>query len=201
MPLTEVQDLADTRLAQKISQVPGVGLVSSRGGQRPAVRIQANPQRARRLRPQPRGPAHRDRQRQRQHAKGSFDGPTRAYTIDANDQLADRRRLQRPDRRLPQRRAGAPVRRRRRGRRRREHQARRLGERRRRRSSSTSSASPAPTSSQVVDRIKALLPQLQATLPAAVDVARADRPHRSPSAPRCTTSSSSCCSRSCWSCW
>src|ERR1700687_3037144 len=42
LPLTEVQDLADTRLAQKISQVAGVGLVSLSGGQRPAVRIQAN---------------------------------------------------------------------------------------------------------------------------------------------------------------
>ena len=43
MPLTQVQDLADTRIAQKISQLPGVGLVSISGGQRPAVRIQANP--------------------------------------------------------------------------------------------------------------------------------------------------------------
>ena len=42
MPLTEVEDLADTRLAQKISQLPGVGLVSISGGNRPAVRIQAN---------------------------------------------------------------------------------------------------------------------------------------------------------------
>src|SRR5438309_7711696 len=42
MPLTQVEDLADTRLAQKISQLPGVGLVSISGGQRPAVRIQAN---------------------------------------------------------------------------------------------------------------------------------------------------------------
>src|ERR1700737_2592938 len=43
MPLPQVQDLADTRLAQKISQLPGVGLVSISGGQRPAVRVQANP--------------------------------------------------------------------------------------------------------------------------------------------------------------
>ena len=43
MPLPKVQDLADTRLAQKISQLPGIGLVSISGGQRPAVRIQANP--------------------------------------------------------------------------------------------------------------------------------------------------------------
>src|SRR6058998_183338 len=43
IPLTSVQDYADTRLAQKISQLPGVGLVSLSGGQRPAVRVQANP--------------------------------------------------------------------------------------------------------------------------------------------------------------
>ena len=43
MPLPKVEDLADTRLAQKISQLPGVGLVSISGGQKPAVRIQANP--------------------------------------------------------------------------------------------------------------------------------------------------------------
>src|SRR3954471_9371040 len=43
LPLPRVEDLADTRLAQKISQVPGVGLVSISGGQRPAVRIQVNP--------------------------------------------------------------------------------------------------------------------------------------------------------------
>src|SRR6204780_2717107 len=43
LPMTQVQDMADTRLAQKISQVAGVGLVSLSGGQRPAVRIQANP--------------------------------------------------------------------------------------------------------------------------------------------------------------
>ena len=43
IPLRKVEDLADTRLAQKISQLPGVGLVSISGGQKPAVRIQANP--------------------------------------------------------------------------------------------------------------------------------------------------------------
>src|SRR5439155_9103775 len=43
VPLSEVEDMADTRLAQKISQLPGVGLVSISGGQKPAVRVQANP--------------------------------------------------------------------------------------------------------------------------------------------------------------
>jgi multidrug efflux pump subunit AcrB len=45
MPLSRVEDLADTRLAPKISQLPGVGLVTISGGQKPAVRIQANPTR------------------------------------------------------------------------------------------------------------------------------------------------------------
>ena len=63
MPLPQVEDLADTRLAPKISQLTGVGLVSISGGQKPAVRIQANPDRAVLLRPQPRRPAHRPRPR------------------------------------------------------------------------------------------------------------------------------------------
>ena len=45
MPLPQVHDLVDTRMAQKLSQLPGVGLVSLAGGQRPAVRIQVNPRR------------------------------------------------------------------------------------------------------------------------------------------------------------
>ncbi len=86
-PLTEVQSLADTQLAQKISQLPGVGLVSISGGQRPAVRIQAN---TRQLASNGLtladvrtaiGAANAN------SAKGSFDGPTRAYSINANDQL------------------------------------------------------------------------------------------------------------------
>jgi len=87
LPLTEVQQIAYNRLAQKISQLPGVGLVTLAGGQRPAVRIQAN---------QPAltayglsletlrsaiGGANAN------GAKGTLDGPARSYTIDANDQL------------------------------------------------------------------------------------------------------------------
>ena len=78
-------------------------------------------------------------------AKGSFDGPTRAYTIDANDQLKSADEYQHADRRLPQRRAGAARRRRRRRRRRGERRASRPGPTTRRPSSSTSSASRAPT--------------------------------------------------------
>ena len=87
-------------------------------------------------------------------AKGNFDGPHQAYQIGANDQLLSSGDYRAADRRLPQRRAGQADRRRRRDRRRGERPAGRLDERDRRRSSSTFSGSPAPTSSQVVDRIK-----------------------------------------------
>src|SRR5437763_11016697 len=87
MPLPQVQNLADTRLAQKISQLTGVGLVTLSGGQRPAVRVQANP------RALAANNLNLDDVRiaigsaNVNQAKGSFDGPERAYTIDANDQL------------------------------------------------------------------------------------------------------------------
>src|ERR1700745_3128302 len=87
LPLTQIQDIADTRLAQKISQITGVGLVSLSGGQRPAVRIQANPTALASY-----GMSLEDLRTSIGNAnvngaKGSFDGPTRSYTIDANDQL------------------------------------------------------------------------------------------------------------------
>ncbi|MBB5391085.1 MULTISPECIES: MdtB/MuxB family multidrug efflux RND transporter permease subunit [unclassified Herbaspirillum] len=87
MPLPKVQDLIDTRLAQKISQLSGVGLVSLSGGQRPAVRLQLNPRAIAAL------GLNLDDMRTAignanvNQAKGSFDGPARASTIDANDQL------------------------------------------------------------------------------------------------------------------
>jgi multidrug efflux pump len=87
MPLTEVQNLVNTRLALKISQVSGVGLVTLQGGQRPAVRIQAD---TKALAANGLG---LDTLRtaitsaNANSAKGSFDGPARAYTINANDQL------------------------------------------------------------------------------------------------------------------
>jgi multidrug efflux pump len=87
MPLTKVQDLADTRVAQKISQLPGVGVVSISGGQRPAVRVRANPAALAAY-----GLNIDDLRTTISNAnvntpKGSFDGPTRAYTINSNDQL------------------------------------------------------------------------------------------------------------------
>ncbi|WP_229259461.1 efflux RND transporter permease subunit [Duganella aceris] len=87
MPLTEVQNVVNTRLALKISQVSGVGLVTLSGGQRPAVRIQAD---TNALASYGLG---LDTLRtaitaaNANGAKGSFDGPTRAYSINANDQL------------------------------------------------------------------------------------------------------------------
>ena len=87
MPLTQVEDFVDTRLAQKISQLPGVGLVSISGGQRPAVRIRAD---IRKLAAY--GLNIDDLRTTLGNAnintpKGNFDGAMRAYTINANDQI------------------------------------------------------------------------------------------------------------------
>src|ERR1700748_2357724 len=89
MPLTQVQDFVNTRLAQKISQLPGVGLVSLSGGQRPAVRIQGD------IRKLAAYGLHIDDLRTTlgnanvNTPKGNFDGAMRAYTINANDQIRD----------------------------------------------------------------------------------------------------------------
>src|SRR5450631_1456122 len=87
LPLSKVEDLADTRLAPKISQLPGVGLVSISGGQKPAVRIRANPTLMASY-----GLNLEDLRTALvaanvNQAKGNFDGPHQAYTIGANDQL------------------------------------------------------------------------------------------------------------------
>ena len=87
MPLSQVEDLVDTRLAPKISQLSGVGLVSISGGQKPAVRIQANPSQLSSY-----GINMEDLRTALTNAsvnaaKGNFDGPRQDYQIDANDQL------------------------------------------------------------------------------------------------------------------
>jgi multidrug efflux pump len=87
IPLSQVEDLADTRLAEKIAQVTGVGLVSISGGQKPAVRIQVNPTALSSY-----GINMEDVRTAIQNtsldlAKGNFDGPHQDYQIDANDQL------------------------------------------------------------------------------------------------------------------
>src|SRR5579883_1854049 len=87
MPLQKVEDLADTTLAQKISQLPGVGLISISGGQKPAVRVQANPTALASY-----GLSLEDLRvalanANQDQAKGNIDGPRQAYTIGANDQI------------------------------------------------------------------------------------------------------------------
>ena len=87
LPLMKLEDLADTVLSQKISQLPGVGLVSISGGQKPAVRIQANPTALASY-----GLSLEDlrtalNQANVNQAKGNLDGPRQAFTIWANDQL------------------------------------------------------------------------------------------------------------------
>jgi multidrug efflux pump len=87
LPLTQLEDLSDTRVAQRISQIEGVGLVSVSGGNRPAVRVQANPRALAAY-----GLNIDDLRTTISNAnvntpKGNFDGPARSYTINANDQI------------------------------------------------------------------------------------------------------------------
>jgi multidrug efflux pump len=169
LPLTQVEDLADTRLATKISQLPGVGLVSISGGQRPAVRIQAD------LRKLAAYGLNIDDLRTTLGSanvntpKGNFDGPMRASTINANDQLmtADAYRNL-----IIAYRNGAPVRL--------SDVAKTVDGAQNDKLAAWMNASPAvilniqrqPGANviEVVDTVKNLLPQLQASIPAAVDV-------------------------------
>ena len=169
LPLTTVQDLVDTRLATKLSQLPGVGVVNISGGQRPAVRIRAN---ARALAAY--GLNLDDLRSTISNAnvnapKGSFDGATRAYTINANDQI---RSPEEYSQIVVAYRDGAPV-----------------------HLSDVATVMTAPENDKlgawmnttpalivniqrqpsanvigVVDRIKEVLPQIKATLPAALDL-------------------------------
>ncbi|HKF63496.1 MAG TPA: efflux RND transporter permease subunit, partial [Dongiaceae bacterium] len=170
LPLPQIQDLADTRLAQKISQAPGVGLVSISGGQRPAVRVQAN------LRALSAYGLNIDDLRTTiananvNTPKGNFDGPTRAYTINANDQLQSANSYKNL---VIAYRNGAPV-----------HIADVADvkdDAENNRLAAWKDTVPAvilnvqrqPGANviDVVDRIKAMLPGLQASLPASIDVA------------------------------
>jgi multidrug efflux pump len=169
LPLTEVRDLAETRLAQKISQVAGVGLVSTGGGQRPAVRIRFN---ARALAAY--GLNIDDLRTTITNLnvntpKGTIDGPTQSYAINANDQIRDPKAY---DDAIIAYKSGAPV-----------------------RLSDVADVVNGPENTKLgawmdetpavilniqrqpganvistVDKIQALLPQLQATLPAAITV-------------------------------
>ena len=169
MALPAVYDLVDTRMAQRLSQLPGVGLVSIAGGQRPAVRIQVNPSALASA-----GVGMDDIRSAIAAAnvnmpKGSFDGPTRAIMLDANDQM---RSAQEYRQLVVSWRDGAPL---------------RLGDvatveqgAENRQLAAWSGEVPAilvniqrqPGANviEVVDGIQALLPQLRAAMPAAVDV-------------------------------
>src|SRR6266852_309668 len=169
LPLSKVEDLTDTTLAQKISQLTGVGLVSISGGQRPAVRIQANPTALASY-----GLSLEDlrtalTQANVDQAKGTFDGPHQAYTIGANDQLISSDSY-RPL--IVAYRNGAPVRL--------TDVATVLDGVENVQQAAWANQTPAvilniqrqPGANiiAVVDRVKKLLPQLQAALPAAVQV-------------------------------
>ncbi len=128
MPLTEVEDLADTRIAQKISQLKGVGVVSISGGQRPAVRVVVNPRALAAY------GLNLDDLRttinvaNQNGPKGTLDGPTRAYTINTNDQIRNADEYGSIVVAYNNGAAGAPAGRRHLGIGRRERQARRLDE-------------------------------------------------------------------------
>ena len=169
LPLPQVQALADTRLAQKISQVSGVGLVSISGGQRPAVRIQANPTTLAAYGLNIEDIRTAIGNANVNQAKGSFDGPSRAYTIDANDQLRSGNEYKSI---IVAYRNGAPI-----------HLsdvADVIDDAENVRQAAWVNDRPAiilnvqrqPGANviEVVDRVKQLLPQLQAALPASVDV-------------------------------
>ncbi|WP_070106165.1 efflux RND transporter permease subunit [Burkholderia plantarii] len=170
LPLTKVEDLADTRLAQKISQISGVGLVTIDGGQRPAVRVQADMAALNALGlslEDLRGALDKANVNQ---AKGSLDGSRQSYAIGADDQLtaaADYRDL------IIAYRNGAPV---------------RLSQIARSVDASENDEQAAWTNGTpsivldirrqpganviaVVDRVRKLLPQLSANLPASVHLA------------------------------
>ncbi len=168
-PLTRVHDLVDTRLAQKISQVAGVGLVSLEGGQKPGVRIRANPTALAAY-----GLNIDDLRTTITNAnvntpKGNFDGPARAYTINANDQITDPGTFRDV---IVAYRNGAPVRLR--------DVATIEEAQENNRIAAWMNTTPAvivnvqrqPGANviEVVDRIKSLLPQLRQSLPPALDV-------------------------------
>jgi multidrug efflux pump len=169
MPLSKVEDLADTALAQKISQLPGVGLVSISGGQKPAVRIQANPMAL----------ASYDLSLEDvrtalaaanvDQAKGVLDGPRQSFTIGANDQLTSSRQYNQV---VIAYRNGAPVRL--------SDIATAVDSAENVKQAAWMNTTPAVIMNiqrqpganiiSVADRIKALLPQLQSSLPSAVKV-------------------------------
>jgi multidrug efflux pump len=169
LPLSKVEDYADTRFAQKISQLPGVGLVSISGGQKPAVRVQVNPTALSSY-----GLTMEDvrtaiAQANVNQAKGAFDGKSQSYSIWANDQLLSSTQY-RPL--VIAYRNGAPVRL--------SDVANVIDDAENVKQAAWMNQTPAvivniqrqPGANiiAVVDRVKRLLPQLRASLPSAVKV-------------------------------
>src|SRR5436305_14520106 len=169
LPLSKVEDIADTTLAQKIAQLPGVGLVSISGGQKPAVRIQANPTALASY-----GLSLEDLraalvQANFDQAKGVIDGQRKSYTIGANDQLFSSEQYKPV---VIAYRNGAPVRL--------SDVANVIDGTENDQLAAWMNLTPAVIMNvqrqpganiiEVVDRIKKLLPQLQASLPNAVKV-------------------------------
>jgi multidrug efflux pump len=169
LPLAQVEDYADTRLAQKISQVPGVGLVTISGGHKPAVRVQANPTALSSYGVNLDELRTTLQQASINQAKGNFDGAHQTYQINANDQLLT---SQDYSSLVVAYRNGAPV---------------ILSDVARvvdgventklaAWMNETSAVivniqrQPGANTIQVVDRIKQLLPQLKANLPASIDI-------------------------------
>ena len=174
LPVIRLNDLVENRLAPRLSQVNGVGLVAIAGGRRPAVRIQANPTALASL-----GLTLEDVRTviataNVKQAKGGFDGPTRASTIDANDQLQSAQEYR--DLILAFK-NGNPIRL--------SDVAQTVDEAENTRLAAWAGTpetgsragvilnirrQPGANVIETVDRLKALLPQLQSTLPASLDV-------------------------------
>ncbi|MCC5452399.1 multidrug efflux RND transporter permease subunit [Rheinheimera sp. UJ51] len=87
--LPQVYDLVDTRMAQKLAQLPGVGMVSLAGGQRPAIRVKANPAALANMNLSLENLRQAIAAANTNQPKGSFDGPFRSTLLDANDQIKD----------------------------------------------------------------------------------------------------------------
>ena len=175
MALTDLEDLSETRLAQKISQLTGVGLVSVSGGQRPAVRLQVNPQALAAYGLNIDDIRTSIGNQNVNTPKGNFDGPAQASTINANDQLSSADQYRNL---IVAYRNGGPVRL--------SDVATIVNGPENTKLGAWANTTPAIILSvqrqpganiiQVVDRIQALLPQIMAGLPTAVEVnAMSDR--------------------------
>ena len=169
IPLSQVEDLADTRLAQKIAQLPGVGLVSISGGQKPAVRVQVNPTALSSYGINLEDVRTALQSTSLNSALGNFDGPHQDYQINANDQLLTSKEFANV---VVAYHNGSPVRL--------SDVAHVVDDVENVRQAAWMNETPAvivniqrqPGANiiQVVDRVKALLPLLQSNLPAAVHV-------------------------------